>query len=232
MVFIDVDRICKTCGVLKPIECFHRCRGRHGKIYYRHQCRDCFNKSRRQYQKNNRKRVSASNKQHYKNNREKLRQYKKRHYRENRKRILARVKQYREDNPEKRKQYHKDNRDHLSASRKRYYRENRERELTSSKQWKENNPEKNREYNHRRRSLRMNNGGTLTAQDIRMIKTKNTECAICHSAGNLELDHIIPLSLGGRNEPQNIQVLCKHCNSSKQAKLPEGFAKVTAERGA
>ena len=35
--------------------------------------------------------------------------------------------------------------------------------------------------------------------------------------GDVEIDHIIPRSKGGTNDPKNLQCLCKHCNRSKQA---------------
>jgi len=37
---------------------------------------------------------------------------------------------------------------------------------------------------------------------------------------NFNLDHIIPLSLGGRNEDCNIQLLRASCNFRKGAKHP------------
>ena len=33
-----------------------------------------------------------------------------------------------------------------------------------------------------------------------------------------DIDHIIPLALGGTNEPENLQILCKPCHQSKTAK--------------
>jgi hypothetical protein len=40
-------------------------------------------------------------------------------------------------------------------------------------------------------------------------------CSACGSRHDLTLDHIIPLSLGGRSTRSNVQVLCRACNSSK-----------------
>lgn len=44
------------------------------------------------------------------------------------------------------------------------------------------------------------------------------ECVIDLSRSPLELDHIVPLSVGGRHEVDNFQILCKHHNCSKGAK--------------
>ncbi len=32
-------------------------------------------------------------------------------------------------------------------------------------------------------------------------------------------DHIVPLSAGGRNERDNVRVLCRNCNSKKGTKV-------------
>jgi len=57
------------------------------------------------------------------------------------------------------------------------------------------------------------------------MKRKGT-CTICYQkidAGKAwDIDHIIPLALGGTNEPENLQILCKPCHQSKtsQADIP------------
>jgi 5-methylcytosine-specific restriction endonuclease McrA len=45
-------------------------------------------------------------------------------------------------------------------------------------------------------------------------------CRYCGSTDNLEIDHIIPLALGGSNDPDNLQILCKKCNRKKWKSLP------------
>ena len=42
-------------------------------------------------------------------------------------------------------------------------------------------------------------------------------CVVCGSAENLEIDHIIPVSRGGTNDRENLQLLCRTCNRSKWA---------------
>ena len=44
------------------------------------------------------------------------------------------------------------------------------------------------------------------------------KCIICGSTQNLEIDHIIPFSKGGKTEMKNLQTLCKSCNKKKKDK--------------
>jgi NMD protein affecting ribosome stability and mRNA decay len=49
----------------------------------------------------------------------------------------------------------------------------------------------------------------------RILAKYNHTCCYCGSMENLEIDHIIPISKGGREDESNMQVLCKKCNMSK-----------------
>ena len=55
-----------------------------------------------------------------------------------------------------------------------------------------------------------------------LIRDKYT-CVYCGSNEDLAIDHIFPFSRGGSNEPENLQVLCKNCNSSKSNSIPKEF---------
>jgi hypothetical protein len=42
-------------------------------------------------------------------------------------------------------------------------------------------------------------------------------CLYCGSESNLSIDHVFPVSRGGDNHPDNLQTLCRDCNSRKGA---------------
>lgn len=49
----------------------------------------------------------------------------------------------------------------------------------------------------------------------RILKKCKNKCVKCGSIEKLEVDHIIPLSRGGRENEDNMQILCKKCNCKK-----------------
>lgn len=65
--------------------------------------------------------------------------------------------------------------------------------------------------------------------DYRSTAIKNTSsnhgwytCPRCgrkFRVSDMDADHIIPQSLGGDNSRYNLQLLCQHCNRSKQADM-------------
>jgi hypothetical protein len=48
-------------------------------------------------------------------------------------------------------------------------------------------------------------------------------CRKCRRAINLEMDHIVPVSKGGKTEEANLQTLCRRCNRAKSKKLIPRF---------
>lgn len=51
------------------------------------------------------------------------------------------------------------------------------------------------------------------------------QCRICGSSEELEIDHIVPVIRGGETEKENLQALCKSCNTKK------GIKTIDASRG-
>lgn len=96
--------------------------------------------------------------------------------------------------------------------------------------------EETRANGNNRRSRIKEVGGVFSAQDvIRMFESQSGECTGCF--GDLlmldyHVDHIMPISRGGTNWPENLQLLCPTCNLQKSAKLPEEWEKIAVKKRA
>ena len=65
-----------------------------------------------------------------------------------------------------------------------------------------------------------------------VLKESKGRCALCGATRNervLDVDHILPRSLGGKTEYANLQVLCSKCNRSKRNKDKTDFRNLTKE---
>jgi 5-methylcytosine-specific restriction endonuclease McrA len=81
-------------------------------------------------------------------------------------------------------------------------------------------------YRRNRKAKQRNAVGRHTKQDIERIHTaQKYKCAICKCStkDKCEVDHIMPLALGGSNDPLNLQILCPACNNRKNAKHPVDY---------
>ena len=126
------------------------------------------------------------------------------HYQNNKDRYSEWNRSWNESNPEKRERYQAD----------RIRDRGRDREL--AKEWRRNNPDRMRALQSNYRSKKRQADGVLTSEAIRLVlDTHGRACLRCGSVENIEIDHVIPLSKGGSNLFENLQPLCKSCNSSK-----------------
>ena len=55
-------------------------------------------------------------------------------------------------------------------------------------------------------------------------------CAYCGSSEDLSVDHILPRSLGGGDEEENLVTSCSLCNSMKGAKSAATIIELWAQR--
>jgi len=56
-----------------------------------------------------------------------------------------------------------------------------------------------------------------------LVEGAGTKCVYCGSTETLEWDHIIPISRGGPDTPDNLVRACASCNRSKGSKTPSEF---------
>lgn len=85
------------------------------------------------------------------------------------------------------------------------------------------NKERSRAKKRNREALKRAAEGTHTDADVRaQYKRQHGKCYYCQTkVGNIyHVDHVIPLSRGGSNGPDNLVIACPKCNRSKHDKLP------------
>jgi 5-methylcytosine-specific restriction endonuclease McrA len=74
---------------------------------------------------------------------------------------------------------------------------------------------KNQKY--KRRSV-AGQGKIKHSEWLLLLAAFDGNCAYCMQSGEITIDHITPLSKGGKNDRNNILPCCRTCNSKKQAK--------------
>lgn len=138
---------------------------------------------------------------------------------------IARSRKWQQANKDKVNQWHRKNyANNLEASRKkrrervnRWYVRNAESQKLRARQYRKLHPEVKRASEQRRRIRKTGNGEFLILSK-ELNKLLSSSCANCGSKEAITLDHIIPISRGGRHSIGNIQPLCRSCNSSKNNK--------------
>lgn len=136
---------------------------------------------------------------------------------------------YREHADEKHaydRQYRAINRERKQAHDRAYYQRNaaaiRLRVRQYGRRRKAEDPSR---WNHlhnlrwRRRAERLKAGGSYTLAEWHALCAQyGHRCLACGSTGRLEVDHVVPVSLGGSNTIANLQPLCPDCNRAKGTK--------------
>lgn len=194
-------RVCRTCGVEKSMESFRKLKNRD---WWEKQCRECSNAEVMARNLANPERRAEILGKYNKNNRQAVAESKRKYSARNQEKRLESCRRWLQLNPEKRK--------------------------SVCRNWTKSNPLKSRAYNANRRSRILSATGKHTKEDIlRLFKAQSGQCAnpICKVGieSKFEVDHIMPLYLGGANSPDNLQLLCKPCNRKKWKKHPEEWRK-------
>jgi 5-methylcytosine-specific restriction endonuclease McrA len=177
-------------------------------------CKKCQSKMQREtYKKYNEKWIEYA-RQYREENAVELAQRRKEKYENNKEEILKKFREYRKNNP---KFLLKER-----ARKKSNYHNNKFLYSLQNKIWRQNNPESCRAYHVNRRARIRNADGRYNKNDIETLYLKqNGICAYCDEKlkDTFHIDHIIPLSRGGSNWPDNLALSCPRCNLSKGTKL-------------
>lgn len=134
--------------------------------------------------------------------------------------MAERARAQRQKNPEKYKAYIKEK----NAKRRSA---NLEKERARSRDWFSKNPDKRAAY-QQNRSAKIKSVTGKISPDIRtkLLLLQRGICICCKKKlvnGSIHLDHIMPLTKGGKHADENLQLLCQLCNNQKYNKDPIEF---------
>lgn len=226
---------CRACGSTKPEtdEFYYRTSKRDGG--FRSHCKACTDQENKAWKEQNAERYTEQSHEYgrrrYWNNRDeeraKYKEWREANLEYNRKR----VRDYYHANKDKERERHRRWRKQALAQRAAYmrqwHRKHPERGKEKREKLKREHPERYRAYykqgEARRRARERAADGCFTTQDIlTQYKHQRGKCYYCgKKVGKVyHVDHVVPLSRGGSNGPENIVIACPTCNMRKASKLP------------
>lgn len=95
-----------------------------------------------------------------------------------------------------------------------------EAELARQRAWRAAHPDNVRNWNQTRRARIAGNGTDLTPKEWQQILDDfDHRCAYCHTdEALLQMEHVLPVSRGGRHTKSNVVPACGPCNRQKGTK--------------
>lgn len=206
-------RCCTQCGIEYPeTEEFFRRANDHA---LRAQCRRCERAKFKVWQDTHKAERLEYWRQYHEDHKEKERAYTRQWNAEHPERAKENERRWRKANPKKKYE-------HAKA----YVKAHPDRVRAYHRKWTKNNPGKVKAKADQYRAKKKA-GGKYTDEDVkRLYKAQKGKCYYCGKkvGKDYTIDHVIPLNRGGSNTPENIVIACRHCNCSKQDKLPHEWS--------
>ncbi len=137
-----------------------------------------------------------------------------------------RDRKYRQRRIAKDPQWHQADLARKREAQRRRRRQNPQKYIDYQTEYRKKHPEKLREdarcWSANRRARSRSTDGKYTTKDVKaQLKSQNGKCWWCgKKVKKYDVDHLVPLSRGGTNHPNNIVIACPHCNRSRHNKLP------------
>ena len=210
-------KICNTCNASLPLSSFHQ-----NKTYadgFMSKCKKC---------------RSIQGAAYYAANAEALSRKSKERYRANPDACLPAIAKWRKANLEKvlraSTKYRTSERGIAAAVASQARRdpiELRDARATTAKKYRLANLDLFRGHGRNRRALLRGAAGSHTKEEVASIIARQAwKCVYCQCnlTAGYDMDHVIPLALGGGNDAGNLQALCSSCNGKKGMKHPLVFA--------
>lgn len=187
-------KTCKSCHVAKPLEDFHADqRARNGR---RNSCRQCVC-ARMKVRRTTPEGQAV------------LRDYWARIYAADPQKYIEKAAAWKAANPDRKRE--------LGRNRWRTNPEVRAKQ----RMWRRANPLRLRAYAAQHRAWKRAAAGKFSGADWKStVSDFNGRCAYCLKPGPLEIEHMTPLSRGGRHAADNIVPACRSCNASKYTSTP------------
>lgn len=229
------ERQCSKCGQRFPLTPEHWYKSKQNAYGLSTICKLCVISKSRQWAIDNRERYLEKQRRWNVEHAEEISQRNRIRRQANLEEYRARDREYaaahREEANARAKKHYADNREAKKVYAREYYRTHKSKAIAqrtaSLRRWRHANPERARAQVIRRRALKRNADGSFTEADIRLAyKSQKGRCWWCEKAlkGKYHIDHRIPLSRGGSNDPSNLCLTCAACNMSKGAKLPHEWS--------
>jgi len=86
--------------------------------------------------------------------------------------------------------------------------------------------ERMRRYRERRKNAGLKPCADYSSFRPALVERDGESCVYCRETDGLCVDHMVPITLGGTDDTDNLALACKRCNSGKSGRTPEqaGYA--------
>lgn len=127
------------------------------------------------------------------------------------------------------RRYRSKNPNKVRAQNEKWAREHPQQKRDYFKRWQKEHLEYFAVKSRNRRASEFDAEGTHTVADIEaQFKRQKGKCYYCgcrmtkkpYLPNSATVDHVVPLTRGGRNSPDNLVIACQTCNLKKHNKLP------------
>lgn len=167
----------------------------------------------------------------YKNNRARALERAKEYRTKNRDRVNSAIRSWREANPDRQRvlssRWAEKNADHKKHLDKVWASKNQTKMRRARKDYWLKNKDKWRIYHQNRRALLRSAEGSLSSNLFdRLMRLQDCSCVYCGCnlmQADIHLDHKTPLSRGGKNCDENMQLTCSVCNLKKHTKTHKEY---------